>query len=358
MSTRQRATLDTTAEPAAGARLLLARTSEDATVPPEDIAALRLHELAARLSGALLPPPGADDKISLKETDTEFKPVSLADIIALGRKQTPDTPDDSLAPTSSDAATAAPLVALVSAPSIEAAEAANAGDPAEPIDVATLPAATPSEPLRLAGEAPTVLFKSEGAAEASQFADQTLSRPEIEDETPTAAPMAGDQPLMLADQSAPDIRLVDLIRRQQTLLDQLNRFPPAYDTLEKTADPVPAPAEAQPPSVIEQLAPPPPAVIDVPAIEAEREAPPPLPPAEKIALPPPSLKVQARRERDDAAAEPVLPEHSPMIIQRARAERSGRRMGPAVAAPPSTLPAFLVGLAVAVVIAGVLFVVL
>lgn len=357
MSTRQRATLDTTAEPAAGARLLLARTSEDATVPPEDIAALRLHELAARLSGALLPPPGADDKISLKETDTEFKPVSLADIIALGRKQTPDTPDDSLAPTSSDAATAAPLVALVSAPSIEAPEAANAGDPAEPIDVAALPAATPSEPLRLAGEAPTVLFKSEGAAEASQFADQTLSRPEIEDETPTAAPMAGDQPLMLADQSAPDIRLVDLIRRQQTLLDQLNRFPPAYDTPEKTADPVPAPAEVQPPSVIEQLAPPPPAVIDVPAIEAEREAPPPLPPAEKIALPPPSLKVQARRERDEAA-EPVLPEHSPMIIQRARAERSGRRMGPAVAAPPSTLPAFLVGLAVAVVIAGVLFVVL
>lgn len=323
-------------------------------MPPEDIAALRLRELAARLSGALLPPPGADDKISLKDTEAEFEPVSLADIIALGRKQTPDTLDDSLAATSSDVATAAPPAALVSAPSVEASAAANVGDPAEPVDVAALPAATPSEPLRLAGEAPAVLFKSEGAAEASQLEDQTPSRPESKDETTTAAPIAGGQPLMLADQSAPDIRLVDLIRRQQTLLDQLNRFPPSYEALEKPAEVIPPPPEPPPLSVIEQLAPPP-AVTAAPTIE--NEAPPPLPVAEKTALPPPS-KPSALRERNETPPEPVLTEHSPMIIQRARAERSGRRLGPAVATPPSALPAFLVGLAVAVVIAGVLFAVL
>jgi hypothetical protein len=47
-----------------------------------------------------------------------------------------------------------------------------------------------------------------------------------------------------------------------------------------------------------------------------------------------------------------------MIIQRARAERFGRRVGPAVAAPPSAIPAFLGGLALALVVAGVLFAIL
>jgi hypothetical protein len=170
--------------------------------------------------------------------------------------------------------------------------------------------------------------------------------------------MEADQPLMLADQSAPDIRLVDLIRRQQSLLDQLNRFPPLHeDSPGGNDDPGLEPAAPPPPhSVFEQLAPPiPPAAAP---LALGYGTPPPLPPAEKAEFPQPSAPRPAARQREDEPNVAELSQNSPMIIQRARAERSGgRRAGPA-AAPPSAAPAFFVGLAVALAIAGVLFAIL
>jgi hypothetical protein len=164
---------------------------------------------------------------------------------------------------------------------------------------------------------------------------------------------------MLADQSAPDIRLVDLIRRQQSLLDQLNSFPPSYEALARAPEADEPEAETPAPrSLIEQLAPPPTPPPALAPAKAAQETPPPLPPFEIAALPPPRPSKPAVREHRDEPSEAELPQQSPIIIQRARAERSGRRIGPTVAAPPSAIPAFLGGLALALVVAGVLFAVL
>ena len=115
-------------------------------------------------------------------------------------------------------------------------------------------------------------------------------------------------------------------------------------------------------SLVEQLAPPPvPPTVPPPTLAPKstaQEAPPPLPPFEIAALPPPQPSKSAAREHHEEPSEAELPRQSPMIIQRARAERFGRRVGPAVAAPPSAIPAFLGGLALALVVAGVLFAIL
>jgi hypothetical protein len=352
MSTRQRATLDMTAEPVPGARLLLARTGDDAAGLVEDIGAQRLRELAARLSGIDIAKSDAS-KDFLDDSGTEFQPVSLAAILALGRQQKADAPGDSLV-TVSEAAAPAPTssVALLSAPPVSAPTADEA--PAT-FDVSAVETAAPPEPLHFSDEAPPpVLILADDDPADALDADESVEHAESS-EQPTPVPPTTDQPLMLADQSTPDIRLVDLIRRQQSLLEQLNRFPPAYDTPEGAAPLAPVPSEAPPLSVIEQLAPPA-ATIAPPTLEIGRDAPPPLPPPEIRVRPTPSQP--AARERKEEVPEPVLSEQSPIIIQRARAERTGRRMSPAVAAPPSALPAFFVGIGVAVVIAGVLFAVL
>ena len=61
MSTRQRFTHETAAEPAIGATRLLSRTVDGGTPPVEDIAARRLRELAERVSHAAMPASGVDD---------------------------------------------------------------------------------------------------------------------------------------------------------------------------------------------------------------------------------------------------------------------------------------------------------
>jgi hypothetical protein len=81
---------------------------------------------------------------------------------------------------------------------------------------------------------------------------------------------------------------------------------------------------------------------------ASPEAPPPLPSSGILRLAGPSPQ----------DAEHLLPERSPMIIERARAELSGRHGARKSAAQSSPIPAFAAGVAVAFAIAGSLLLVL
>lgn len=343
MSTRQRLTLETTAEPVSGSPRLLARAVEGGATPGEDIAARRLRELAMRLSSADLPQSDADKDNAFGETDAEFEPVTLATITTLGRQQKPDTPGDTLTDAGDVTSTAKPLVAVVNAPALPAPATDEDAQQAAPALLAVGP---PPEPFRLADDD---LGPLDVVAIVEPEAEVTFPAL-VEGDAPSAPPASEDQPLMLADQSTTDIRLVDLIRRQQSILDQLNRFPPpTFDTSERAVTPVTAEPEPEP-------EPPQRPVVDLrtPPLDVGREIPPPLPPPERMALPPPTVL-----EIKDEPVEQELPEQSPIIIQRARAERSARgRGGSAIAAPPSAVPAFFVGLAVAIAIAGVLFVVI
>jgi hypothetical protein len=354
MSTRQRFSHETTAETMTPAPLLLARSMDAEPQPAEDIGARRLRELALRFSQGGIPTSDDDDS-TLEGTDVEFEPVSLASILALGREQQPDSPDSSLIETDAAPRPVVPFLAISSA-QLPAPEAANDVAPTS----TTLPAlasAAPVEPLRFAGEefgAPVdgAIAEADGTdEEALETAVVSIVEP-ISEQDATAAV---NQPLMLADHSEPDVRLVDLIRRQQTLLDQLNSFPPSYDASQHAEDQAPVPR-----TLIEQLAPPPTPETAAPEPEPAREAPPPLPsPAPERA--PPTLTLspptRAARERMDEPNASELTQNSPMIIQRARAERSGRRI-PVVATPPSAVPAFLGGLAAALLVAGVLLAIL
>ena len=360
MSTRQRFTHETTADPVMEAPRLLPRAVESGAPPVEDIAARRLRELAERVSHAAVPASGAEDDRSLDEADAEFEPVSLATILALGRDEQPDTTGEAAAEAHEPVETVVPIAVVATSPFLPVAN----DDEAAPLtSLAMLSDDAIDEPEHLEVE---VL---EASVDIQQAPSSEDSAPEesadaVED---TDAPLAADQPLMLADQSAstPDIRLVDLIRRQQSLLDQLNSFPPSYEALDKSREPAtvetaePEAAEPAPRSLVEQLAPPPPQPTPPPApAKAAQESPPSLPPFEIAALPPPRPSMSSVRPHRDEPSEADLPQQSPIIIQRARAERSGRRIGPAVAAPPSAIPAFLGGLALALVVAGVLFAVL
>lgn len=357
MSTRQRFSHETTAETKTPAPLLLARSMDAEPQPAEDIGARRLRELAQRFSQGGFPAPEDDDS-TLEGTDVEFEPVSLASILALGREQQPDTPDNSLIEAdggaNGDTSPVVPFVPISSTP-LPAPEAANDIVP-PPAALPALATAAPAEPLRLA-EAELRSPADAAIAETDETDDASLETAVVSIVEPVSeqdATAAVNQPLMLADQSETDVRLVDLIRRQKTLLDQLNSFPPSYDA-SQYAEEAPAPR-----SLVEQLAPPPPAVeTAAPEPEPEREAPPPLPPAPErvpptLTLSPPTPAARERMEEPNASE---LPQHSPMIIQRARAERSGRRI-PVVATPPSAVPAFLGGLAAALLVAGVLLAIL
>ena len=121
MSTRQRFTHETTVKPAIGTTRLLPRAVDGGMPPIEDIAAHRLRELAERVSNAAMPVSGANDDGKLDEADTEFEPVSLATILALGRQQTPDSSDDALTDATDTAGTVVPLAVVASAPVLPAA---------------------------------------------------------------------------------------------------------------------------------------------------------------------------------------------------------------------------------------------
>ena len=352
MSTRQRFTHETSGEPAIGAARLLSRAVDGGTSPIEDIAARRLRELAERVSHAALPASAADDDGKLEEADAEFDPVSLATILALGRDQSPDTPAETLTEAAEAVETVVPVAVVTSAPFLPVA---NDDEATPPPVLATLGSDVIDEPPQAEAEVLEATVEIQPTPSSGDNAPEGDS----DDDSDGEASPAADTPLMLADQSAPDIRLVDLIRRQQTLLDQLNSFPPSYEALDQAGKHAePEAEEPAPRSLVEQLAPPPaPAPASAPAMPAQ-ETPPPLPPFEIAALPPPRPPKSAARERRDEPSEAELPRQSPMIIQRARAERSGRRVGPAVAAPPSAIPAFLGGLALALVVAGVLFAIL
>lgn len=342
MSIRQRATLEMTANPIAERPLLLAHADVD-TAPAEDIAARRLLDLVQRFSRD----EGHPLATSLDESDTEFEPLSLASIEALGGRQVPDTPEDSLDDAGEETGTPALLTVVASAPSSVPALWADMGA------TSPLPLAVHAEPFELSDD---VMLENE--PESDEPSSDATPYSVLNDDALMAFPPETDQPQMLADQAAPDIRLVDLIRRQQSLLDQLNRFPPPHDDAPAANDDLgPEPAALPPPhSVLEQLAPP-----DLPAAVAPAlgyGTPPPLPPVEKAEFPKSSPPRPAARQREDEPNVAELSQRSPMIIQRARAERSSGRRGGPTAAPPSVAPAFFVGLAVALAIAGVLLAIL
>ena len=334
--------------------LVHARAVDGDATFAEDIAARRLRELSQRLSAPATALIASDDG-NLEKSDAEFEPVSLAAILAIGRRQTPDTADDTLVETTAGARPLVSVPALTDAPSPEPARADSHIEPAT-LPVSLVALEPPPPPLLLAGE---VLPAPHGVPFSEPPEQVPLDPLPDNDAAPDENP-----PLLLADQSATDLRLVDLIRRQQSLLDQLNSFPPSYKAPEETAEAAPAAPVEAPRSVVELLAPPP---TPPPEVEEAREAresdvkeeaPAPLPPPLKdTRREPPRLTAPVARERTDEPAAADLPQQSPKIIQRARAERSVRR-GPAVAAPPSTVPAFLAGLAAALAVAGVLFVIL
>jgi hypothetical protein len=295
-----------------------------------------------------MPGSDADEDRGLDEADAEFEPVSLATILALGRQQELDEPGDA----QNDAVeTVVPVAVVTRAPFLPVA---NDDEAAPSTELAALSSEVIDEPPHIDGEVLETIVDAQPALSSEEILPEETGASD--------APSGADQPLMLADQSQPDIRLVDLIRRQQSLLDQLNSFPPSYEALDRpqeSAEPEVEP-EASPRSLVEQLAPPPaPASAPPTPTKVAQAAPPPLPPFEIAALPPPrSQQPSPAREHREEPSEAELPQQSPIIIRRARAERSGRRIGPAVAAPPSVVPAFLGGLALALVVAGVLSAVL
>lgn len=320
----------------------------------DDIVAARMKDLADRLAADISLPKAVGVDAPLEQSDVVIQPVSLAAITGLRTRPIDDTDDDGWLPTTPMTAIApppAPTVApTVSATASEAAAERNLKSRLDVLD--------PPAPLRLAGEGlsrrliPVIpparpLTESPGEVSDVPAADDDAGNDDL---TPRAAPTpVTEEPLMLADQSAGDFRLVDLNKRQQSLLDQLNRYPPA---------PVPAasPAVATPGdiplppawTVLDQLAPTQPIIPTEQHRSPPSDAPPPLPSTGVLRLAAPSPEDGEQR----------LTERSPMIIERARAERAGRQGANNPAASPGPLPAFAAGVAIAFAIAGSLLFVL
>ncbi len=331
MNSPVRATADMKADPADATLLRLTHTDtalaemrRDVSISerpaagaaPLDIAALRMRDLAERLAETRrdTKPLAILSDTTLSSTDTEILPVSLATIAGLRALRATGTNDDVGATTE-----ALPITGDVIMP-VSANVAVVTADPE------LLPV-----PLRL-------------ATSGNELAPPLLAPTDVEFVT------SGAGHLQPADDQIPaDIRLVDLIRRQKTLLDQLNSYPSA---------PLPAvigPSEPAAPfarSVVDQLAPTPAQIavtteprpaLEIMAVDADTVAP------TQPSVRPPRLEIAAD------GAEPELPERSPMIIERARAERSGRLGANDAYIPPSALPAFAAGLTIALAIAGTLF---
>lgn len=327
----------------------------------DDIVTSRMKDLADRLAACAVMPAADNSDTSLPQHDIEIQPVTLAAITGLRGQVVADTDDDEWLP-------APPVAAIVPTAPVEPAAAVAPPSPpnmsmrsseevSEQNLQSLLAVLDPPTPLRLAGELPSrrlvpITPFEDAPTEATEAESETIVVTSEIDTSP--APIdppwikpepADSEPLMLADQSAGDIRLVDLIKRQQTLLEQLNHYPPAPMPADAPAEP---PAAATPPrSLFDQLAPTPPMIPSEPRRAPAAEAPPPLPSTGVLRLAAPSPE----------DAEHVLPERAPMIIERARAERSGQSSGKSATAP-SPLPAFAAGIAIAIAIAGSLLFVL
>ena len=359
-----------------GGVLLLERPGASAAL--DDIVAARMKDLAERLAAGKALQKSADVDALLTQSDVEIQPVSLAAIAGLRGRAMTDADDDDWLP--APQAQIAPMVPSDADTAMVPSRASTTASAPAPLSLPTMSirsSETVSEqnlqsllavldrptPLRLAGELPpSRQVSADPPAVLSAASVEEADRAVVvttEADTPTdllvasgssdASPWtdpapAADAPLLLADQSATDIRLVDLIKRQQSLLEQLNRYPPAPVTTEVSTD-VPAnPPTPQAPVpawfVVDQLAPTPPVVA--------ADTPPPLPPTGVLHLPAPLPD-------DD---EHQLPERAPMIIERARAERSAHHGARNSATTPSPLPAFAAGIAIALAIAGSLLFVL
>ena len=322
----------------------------------DDIVTSRMKDLAARLAACAELPKAADTDAPLEQHDVEFQPVTLAAITGLRGQVISDIDGDDWQPAPPVAAIDPPSASL-SAPNMSMRSSETISERNLQSLLAVLESPTP---LRLAGEVPTSRLIPVADAENESKIDTFVDAQDGDAMSLPATPPANDDvvpwtpavattgaPLMLADQSADDIRLVDLIQRQKSLLDQLNQYPPAPFHAAET--PAQAP-DALPPtrSVFDQLAPTQPVIPSEPRRLATPEVPPPLPS-------PDSLRV-LKLSPDDA--EHVLTERSPMIIERARAERSGLAGSGTSAAATSPLPAFAAGVAIAFAIAGSLLLVL
>jgi hypothetical protein len=330
---------DAVSATARGGVIALDRPSSSGTLA--DIAAARMRDLADRLAASKVLSKSADIDAPLEPSDAEIQPVSLAAITGLRGLVIPDADDDWLPAT--------PM--LLDAPSMESSETASERNLQSLLAVLDPPA-----PLRLAGEVPYTRLIGTPTSDvtiADDEAPSAASTDEAENAHPThwveleaAQASAAGEPLMLADQSDGEIRLVDLIKRQKSLLDQLNRYPPVPAPEDA---PSTFPAAAAPSwSVVDQLAPTLPFMTPDQRRAASPEAPPPLPSSGILRLAGPSPQ----------DAEHLLPERSPMIIERARAELSGRHGARKSAAQSSPIPAFAAGVAVAFAIAGSLLLVL
>jgi hypothetical protein len=354
----------------------------------DDIVAARMKDLADRLAAGKALLEAADIDAPLGPADVEIQPVSLAAITRLRGLAIADTDDDDWLP-------AAPPTPIAPSARSEPTDAATAIIPAPPPPAEPTMSKKSSEtasernlasllavleqppPLRLVGELPTGVLVPVGSpaiaptpvppADAAEDARETVVT-----NTDTGAPseiahapedsallrragpaFATDAPLLLADKSGNEIRFVDLANRQQSLLDQLNNYPTAPPAPEQQIEPPPArpPSASAPPSarsVVDDLAPTLPVVASDKRRRPSAEGPPPFPPAGV-------MRLTCNTPDDD---EHLLPERAPMIIERARAERSGLHRASKSTAASSPLPAFAAGVAVALAIAGSLLFVL
>jgi hypothetical protein len=358
-----------------------------------DILAARMKELADRLAAGKALLEAADIDAPLGPSDVEIQPVSLAAITNMRGLAIPDTDDDDWLPATppTQIAPSAPrepaeaVTAIIPAPPppAEPAMSKKSSETVSERNLASLLAVLEQPtPLRLAGELPIgVLVPAESPAVPTPGSPPVSPADPAEDAPDSVVPMigtdapsepadaAGDssllrqvepvfatgEPLLLTDQSGDDIRLVDLVKRQQSLLDQLNSYPPAppapVQAVEPPAVPADRPAASAPVparSVVDDLAPTRPMFASDKRRLTSDETPPPFPPTGVLRL---TGNAPDEEER-------FMPERAPMIIERARAERSGLHRANNSAAAPSPLPAFAAGVAVALAIAGSLLFVL
>lgn len=381
------------AMPAATRGGVIALDGRAASAALDDIVAARMKALVDRLAAGKDLLETADINAPLGPSDLEIQPVSLAAITNMRGRAIPDTDDDDWLPATPPTRIALPApseptvadTAMIPAPPppAEPAMSKKSGVTASERNLASLLAVLEQPtPLRLAGELPIgVLVTAESPAVSPPGPPSVSPTPPAENAPDSAVPVIGadapsepadvagdrvllhriqpiaetDGPLLLTDQSGDDIRLVDLVKRQQSLLEQLNKYPPPPPAPEQPVDlPVvpadpPAAAALEPSrSVVDDLAPTRPTFASDKRRSASDESPPPFPSAG-------ALRLTANAPDEEAR---FMPERAPMIIERARAERSGLHRADNSAAVPSPIPAFAAGVAIALAIAGSLLVVL
>ncbi len=327
----------------------------------DDIVAARMKDLADRLAAgdclAESHRPRRAARAIRRGDPARSRSLPLLDC---ARRPIADTDDDDWLPSPSMTviAHAAPSQPAEAADSDRTAAGIDSGPAAGATDVheikrdrseqnlqSLLAVLDPPTPLRLAGELPSARLVAADPPSQPPPEAHRCGRPSPPRSTrqrsrrwrreqcsramgrPTPAT---DEPLMLADQSDSDIRLVDLIKRQQSLLDQLNRYPPAPASTD-------APPIDRPRSTILRLA----DVVRGRSAGADAAHDPPTTDRQltrrRRCRPPASFVLPARRRMMTSS---MLPERAPMIIERARAERVGpprREHSAALAEPASGL---------------------